>query len=112
MKFKKVSVPGILQPPDTKSLTAKDVVMVRVTVEFPVLKVNYGSETIGDHLESAASDVMYPDKSDPKSVESWITVETSDVTLKELQAYAERTKQYYLYDPRTDNDIDITGMKK
>lgn len=112
MKFKKVATPGILPPPDTKSLTAKDVVMVRVTVEFPVLKVNYGGETIGVHLESAASDVMYPDKDDPKSAESWITVETSDVTLKELKAHAERTKQYYLYDPRSDEDIDITGMTK
>lgn len=111
MKFKKVPTPTVAKKIEPKNVTAKDVLMVRVTVEFPVLKNNFGSETIGTHLECAAGDVMYPDKDNPKS-NSWISVETSDVTLKELKAYAESTKSYYLYDATSEDDIDITGMKK
>ena len=112
MKYKKMDTPGIRSPYKKKETTAKDVLMVRVTVEFPVLKSNYGGETIGTHLECAAGDLLYPDKENPHQVGQWIKVETSDVTLKELQSYSKLTGQCYLYDATSEDDIDINEMKK
>ena len=105
MKYKKVPIPAMAKKIEPKDVTSKDVLMVRVTIEFPVLKNNFGNETIVTHLECAASDLMYPDK-------KWISVETSDVTLKELKEYASSTNSYYLYDETSDDDIDIDEMKK
>jgi hypothetical protein len=111
VKYKKVPIPAMAKKIEPKDVTAKDVLMVRVTIEFPVLKNNFGNETVGTHLECAAGDLMYPDKDNSKS-DSWISIETSDVTLKELKAYATSTNSHYLYDATSEDDIDINEMKK
>ena len=110
MKFKKANLKGMITTPVKKNYTSKDVTMVRVTIEFPVLKSNFNMDTIGTHLEMAGADLMYPDDDNAKS-SGWISVETSDVTAKDLQAYAKNTELEYLYDPDSDEDVEMKTLK-
>jgi hypothetical protein len=109
MKFTKVKMPDAIVPPADKKYSAKDVLMVRATVEFAVLKTNFSSETVGIQFECAAGDLMYPDKENPST--PWITVETSEVTAKDLKAFIKAGNSQYVYDPIADKDIDLDTLK-
>lgn len=102
MKFKKSTIKDKNASNAKTKITAKDVCMVRVTVEFPVLKNNFDSESISSHLESAASDMHYGDKE-----EKWFFVETSDVTDKDLKDFLNKVEEWYLYNPKGVGDDDI-----
>lgn len=88
MKFTKITTK---KKAAAKETTIKDYVMVRATVTFPVhvdsLNDEYG---VGAYLQSAADDWIDTGESD-------ITVvETSPITVKDLQDFAKTVKMWYM----------------
>ena len=97
MKFTKFTMKKKAVKSET---TIKDYVMVRATVTFPIhvdcLDDEYG---IGAYLQSAADDWMDNGES------NITTVDTSPVTVKDLQDFAKTVKEWYI-STGNNNDVD------
>jgi hypothetical protein len=100
MKFTKITTK---KKAAAKETTIKDYVMVRATVTFPVhvdsLNDEYG---VGSYLQCAADDWLDTGESD-------ITVvETSPVTVKDLQDFAKTVKEWYISTGVDSDSDDLT----
>ena len=81
MKFKKAILKSEEEHGD-KNYTPKDVVMMRITLEYPVLRSNMTKESAEIYLSNASECIHDND------LEKWITVEYSDVTSKDIAEFA------------------------
>lgn len=104
MKFKKAILKSEEEHGD-KKYAPKDVVMMRITLEYPVLRSNMTKESAEIYLSNASECIHDSD------LEKWITVEYSDVTNKDIAEFAKNNPDWYMYDPTNDRDTSIKDIK-
>lgn len=109
MKFKKAVLKDS-EEIEKKDIVAKDIAMMRITLEFPVLKNNITTDMVDTYLDCARSDIVFPENK--HKFPAWIKIESSDVTINDIKAFTKDNPDWYLYDPLSDDDIDLMTVKK